>query len=145
MYWNTVTPYLWHSSQNWLAENLGFSTTVAPARKGDGREGEEQTPATAAHHKDLLESCCGGQVLPHLPLVKLIFLPFCSFWRLETVNCAASVVAQPVALKWVMFPTIPGKSTGGNASLYLGLGTLPGRQAGRHVLGQWLRFSPCGL
>lgn len=46
MYWNTVTPCFWQSSQNWLAENLGLSTTVAPARKE--REGQQLTLSTSA-------------------------------------------------------------------------------------------------
>lgn len=46
MYWNTVTPCFWQSSQNWLAENLGLSTTVAPARKE--REGQQMTLSTSA-------------------------------------------------------------------------------------------------
>jgi hypothetical protein len=36
MYWNTVTLCCWQSSQNWPAENLDFSTTVAPVRSAEG-------------------------------------------------------------------------------------------------------------
>lgn len=69
MYWNTVTLCLWQSSQNWLAENLGFSTTVAPAEHGDKvgrREDLAASPPYRGPAGATPSAGCGGRALPYL-------------------------------------------------------------------------------
>lgn len=77
MYWNTVTPCSRQSSQNWPAENLDFSTTVAPAGSAEGGEGGGEAgaagpprPPAGRLPRDGLPQFGAGQSALFLPPVR---------------------------------------------------------------------------